>query len=103
MLENIALLSYKLRSQNKAKEMYRFIENTINSNAIWHHSMYTDKSISANIIQESMLLVNHLAPKYFLDRGLIYTYRNHKFPTDNIVNSEVDRLLNLSKTNISEN
>lgn len=102
MLENIALLSYKLRSQNKVKERYRWIENTINSNATWHHSMYTDKSISANIIQESMLLVNHLAPKYFLNKGLVYTYRNHKFPTDVVINGEVDRLLNLSKTSISE-
>ena len=65
--------------------------------------MYTDKSISANIIQESMLLVNHLAPKYFLDNGLVYTYRNHKFPTNNMVSSEFDRLLNLSKTSIKEN
>ena len=103
MLENTALLCYKLRSQNKIKERYRFIENTINKDATWHHSMYTDKSISANIIQESMLLVNHLAPKYFLDNGLVYTYRNHKFPTNNMVSSEFDRLLNLSKTSIKEN
>lgn len=103
MLENIALLCYKLRSQNKIKERYRFIENTINRDATWHHSLYTDKSISANIVQESMLLTNHLAPKYFLDNGLVYTYRNHKFPTNIMVNSELDRLLNLSKTSIKEN
>lgn len=102
MLENIALLSFKLRSQNKAKEKYRWIENKINSTATYHHSMFTDTSVSANIVQESMLLVNHLAPKMFHDKGLIYTYRNHKFPNDILVNKELDRLLNLSNTSIND-
>lgn len=96
MLNNLALLSLKLRSENSIKEKYRKIENLVRNDARYHQSFYVDTSISANIIQEEMLLVNHLAPLYFEKRGLVYLYRNHQVKTDKFINNEIHRLFNLS-------
>lgn len=103
MLENMALISYKLKSQNKVKEKYRRIENIINSSATYHHSMFTDFSVSANIVQEAMLLVNKTASKYFLDNGLIYIFRNHKKQDNLIIDNEIERLLTSANTQVIDN
>jgi len=103
MLEDLAMISFKLKSQNKVKEKYRRIENIINFDAKHHHSMFTDVSISANIIQESMLLVNFLAGKYFDDNGLVYIFRNLQFFDEKVVNQEVDRILKCSHSNLDIN
>ncbi len=78
MLGKIYMMADLLKKRNKSKEEYRRIENMIKVSAVHHHSMFADRSISANIIQESMLLVNSTAPYYFSKRGLIYIFRNHK-------------------------
>lgn len=96
MIENMYFLAMKLRRQNSHKDEYRKLENLIHHEAIHHHSLFADKSISANIVQESMLLVNSSAPRYFSKRGLIYDYRNHKLPNDKAINKEIDRLLKMN-------
>ena len=88
MLEKISILINILKNSTARKEKYRRVENYVKKTASFHPSNYTDKSISANIIQESMLLVNSTVPKYFSDRGLIYTYRNQKIHNQ----EEADRL-----------
>jgi len=95
MIENMYFLAMKLRRENSHKDEYRKLENLINHEAIHHHSMFADKSISANIVQESMLLVNSSTPRYFSQRGFIYDYRNHKLPNDKAINKEIDRLLKM--------
>lgn len=102
MLEDLAYVSYNLKNRHKIKEKYRKIENLINSRATYHHSMFSENSISANIIQESMLLVNHLAPKYFSDNGLIYIYRNLKIKSDKFITEEADRLISMSHVDTEE-
>lgn len=99
MLNDLALFCLKLRSQNIVKENYRKIENFIRSDAKYHQSFYVDTSISANIIQEEMLLVNHLAPRYFEKRNLVYLYRNHQAKTDLFISNEIQRLFNESHVN----
>lgn len=78
MLEKISLVTNNLRSRNTSKEEYRRIENYIKKRADYHPSNFADRSVSANIVQESMLLVNSSVPKYFGDRGYLYLYRNHQ-------------------------
>ena len=102
MLEELALISFNLKSKNKIKEKYRKIENMINSRATYHHSMFADNSISANIVQESMLLVNHLAPKYFEQNGFSYIFRNLEIKSDAFINSEAERLIALSHIDTEE-
>lgn len=78
MLEKISLVTNNLRSTNTSKEEYRRIENYIKKRADYHPSNFADRSVSANIVQESMLLVNSSVPKYFAERGYLYLYRNHQ-------------------------
>lgn len=78
MLEKISLVTNTLRSRNTSKEEYRRIENYIKKRADYHPSNFADRSVSANIVQESMLLVNSSAPEYFAKRGYLYLYRNHQ-------------------------
>ena len=78
MLEKISLVTNNLRSRNTSKEEYRRIENYIKKRADYHPSNFADRSVSANIVQESMLLVNSSVPNYFRDRGYLYLYRNHQ-------------------------
>lgn len=102
MIEKMYQIVSRLKSMNRGKEEYRRIENAIRTNATYHHSMFTDKSNSANIIQESMLLVNSSAPKYFADRNLIYIFRNHKIVKDKEANLAISRLLDSCKENMTE-
>lgn len=101
MIENMYFLTSKLKGLNIQKEEYRRLENLIHSSATYHHSLYTNKSISANIVQESMLLVNSSAPRYFHQKGLLYTYRNLDFPKDKMISKEIERLLRLDKSSVS--
>lgn len=100
MIVNMHFLTSKLKGLNIQKEEYRRLENLINSSATYHHSLFTDKSISANIVQESMLLVNSSVPRHFSRNGLIYTYRNHRLPKDRIISREIDSLLKLDKESL---
>lgn len=101
MLDDLALISFRLKSQNKVKEKYRKIENLINAGATYHHSMFSSTSISANIIQELMLLTNYLSAKYFCENGLVYIFRNLQLYDEKNINSEVDRLLSMAHADVN--
>lgn len=101
MIENMYFLVSKLKRLNSKKDNYRKLENLMRSDATYHHSLFSDKSISANIVQESMLLVNSAAPRYFSNNGFIYNYRNHKFPKDKEISRDIDALLKFGKDEIN--
>lgn len=100
MIENMYFLASKLRRLNSKKDEYRKLENIIRSDAVYHHSLFSDKSISANIVQESMLLVNSSAPRYFSKNGFIYNYRNHRFPNGKELSLDLDKLLKMGKSDL---
>lgn len=102
MIENMYLLVSTLKNKNKQKEKYRKVENMLYSNAIYHHSLFADKSVSANIIQESMLLVNSSVPRYFSKNNFIYTYRNHHLPSDKEMNKKIDYLLQMNREDLAD-
>lgn len=95
MIEKMYDLSIKLRGLNPSKEKYRRLENLIRPDALYHHSLFVDKSLSANIVQEAMVLVNSSAAKYFFDRGLVYGYRNYGMPQNVFMDEEILELLNI--------
>lgn len=74
MLNNLAKICMKLRYKNPNKEVYRKIENLMVYNSK-NASNKIDYSYAANIVQESMILVNHLSAQYFKDKGYPYLYR----------------------------
>ena len=71
LLGNFAI---KQKSKNIQKEKYRKVENLINKDSN-HESINSSSSISANIVQESMILFNELKAKYYKNNGLPYIYR----------------------------
>lgn len=98
MLCNLANISLKLRDSNKNKEEYRKIENIVKSNKL-HESVLVDYSISANIIQELMVLVNSSVAKYFNKLGYPYIYRVHEIPTEDILLTDIRSLLDFNSSN----
>lgn len=102
MIENMYLLVSTLKNKNKQKEKYRKVENMLYSNAIYHHSLFVDKSVSANIIQESMLLVNSSVPRYFSKNNFVYTYRNHHLPSNKEINKKIDYLLQMNREDLED-
>ena len=60
------------------------------------------RSISANIVQESMLLVNSTVPKYFNERGYIYTYRNQKIHNKNVADKVFSEMVKTYDGNIPD-
>lgn len=101
MINILHLITMKLRSQNKEKDKYRQIENMIDSDKEYHNSIHTSTSISANIVEESMLLINYAASRYFLNHNYIYLFRNHTILKDSVINDEIDKLLNMHYLNVS--
>lgn len=76
MLQNMARLSLKLRSDNPEKEEYRLMENMFRRKD-HHESNLVDISLAANIVHEFMLLANRLVAEYMVKRDLPYIYRVH--------------------------
>lgn len=101
MLENMYLVAMKLRKSNGYREDYRKLENLINTEATYHHSLFADKSISANIVEESMLLVNHGSARYFNLRGLIYLFRNLVISKEKEIKEAINKLLQMDKEEIN--
>lgn len=92
MLFDLSEFSMRQRKLNKAKDKYRNEENIINPKD-HHQSMRTDYSRSANIVQESMIMVNHLAPKYFYENGWPYLNRFLHFSRADSLTQEMDSFL----------
>ena len=92
MLSYLANFSMRQKSLNRSRDQYRKIENLINPKD-YHQSMRTDYSISANIVQESMILPNCLIPKYFYNRGFPYPNRVLHKENDGYLDEQFDLLL----------
>ena len=103
MIEDMHFLTSKLKILNSRKESYRRLENLVYPTSTYHHSIFSDKSISANIVQESMLLVNSAAPRYFSKNGYIYNYRDHRLPKEREIKKEIDRLLKMDIEGLDRN
>lgn len=101
MIEKMYYLASSLKCHNQTKEKYRQVENLLYSNALYHHSLFTDKSISANIIEESMLLVNNSLARYAKLHDLAFVYRNHISKADSALMMEINKLLKGADANIS--
>lgn len=97
MLEMLALVALKLKGNNSKMSDYRRIENLVEHNSR-NHSLYTDNSISNNIIQETAVLTNSLIPEYMSKHGFPYLYRNHVVPTDSFARKIVDEYLEKTDT-----
>ncbi len=76
MLNDLANIAMKLRKNNPYKETYRYIENSFEE-SVENASYFTEKYKTANIIQETAVLTNHLVAEYFKKLSLPYLYRNH--------------------------
>lgn len=79
ILFNAYLITDKLKRENASKEIYRNIQNRLDR---LNYSVEPKESIlnnlSASIIQELMILVNHLTAEYFTQIDMPFMYRNSK-------------------------
>jgi len=99
MLYDLLMLSLKLKKSNPHKEKYRNIENKFDDKET-NVSRLIYKYKSANIIQETMVLVNHLAPIYFKKLSIPYLYRNHIIDEDKI--NEILSFIDFNNLNIMD-
>lgn len=79
ILFNAYLITDKLKRENASKEIYRNIQNRIDRlNYSVEPKESTMNNLSASIIQELMILVNHLTAEYFTHIDMPFMYRNSK-------------------------
>ena len=104
-LDNNLLLLYKFsntrRKDTIKKESYRNYENILFLEN-HHESTKVDSSPSANIIHESMILVNYYVAKYFKDNKIPYIYRKLNIPSPEFIEQQLKILKDLG-TNIEKN
>ena len=101
MLQDLGKFSLRQKKKNKVKEKYRELENLLN-NKSYHQSTRTNYSISANIVQESMVLTNHLIPKHFNKLDLPYPNRVLHLMKEQEITSYVYTLLKENKITLSK-
>ncbi|MBQ8681426.1 MAG: RNB domain-containing ribonuclease [Bacilli bacterium] len=80
-LKDLAHFAIKRRKNTKNKEKYRELENLLKPRQ-HHESLQINTSLAANIVHESMVLINHKIPKYFKETGLPFLYRKVTFPKE---------------------
>lgn len=79
ILFNAYLITDKLKRENASKEIYRNIQNRLDRlNYSVEPKESTMNNLSASIIQELMILVNHLTAEYFTHIDMPFMYRNSK-------------------------
>ena len=79
ILFNAYLITDKLKCENASKEIYRNIQNRLDRlNYSVEPKESTMNNLSASIIQELMILVNHLTAEYFTHIDMPFMYRNSK-------------------------
>lgn len=79
------------RKSNPKKEKYRQYENMINT-VTNHESLKIDYSSSANIIHESMILVNYTSAKIFKDLKYPYIYRKVVIPSSDYIEKQIEKI-----------
>ena len=99
-LQALATFADIKRKSNNKKEIYREYENLMKLEPN-HESLKINTSISANIIHESMILVNYEVAKYFKKSGLPYIYRKLNVPGKEFIEEQVKKIKSLG-LNISE-
>ena len=87
----LASFAEERRKSNMKKEKYRQYENLINL-VINHESLRVDYSVSANIVHESMILVNYMAAKYFKELGFPYIYRKLLIPSSDYIEKQIEMI-----------
>lgn len=87
----LASYAEELRRSNMKKEKYRQYENLINM-VINHESLNIDYSVSANIVHESMILVNYSSAKLFKDLGYPYVYRRVIIPSSDYIEKQIETI-----------
>lgn len=89
------------RNSTKNKELYRSYENMIKLEEN-HESLNVDSSISANIVHESMILVNYMLAKYFKENNLPYIYRKIIMPKDSEIEKQIAKIRSVDDTLIKD-
>lgn len=85
------------RNQNKKKEQYRQYENFLYFEK-HHESLKLDYSPSANIVHESMILVNYSIAKYFKKKNFPYVYREVMIPSDDFIEKQLLKIQKLDSS-----
>ena len=101
MLRNLFMISIKRKNSDKSKETYRKYESLF-SNNVSHESVKADKCMSANIVQETMVLLNYLTAKYFKKKGYPFIYRYVVFSDEDLVKEQFKTLLDVDINSLSK-
>lgn len=101
MLKNLFMIAIKRRNNNKAKELYRKYENIFSNNKS-HESLHIEESLSSNIVQEMMILLNYMISKYFKENSFPFVYREVLFADDVTVRKQLE-LLSTYHANLLKN
>lgn len=101
VLDVLVKFAYERRSANEKKQIYRDYENLVHSDII-HESLKVNSSFSANIVHESMILVNYQVAKYFKSMGFPYIYRNFNIPSSDFLEEQVRKIKSMG-SNMGDN
>lgn len=101
MLRNLFMISIKRKNSDKSKEAYRKYESLFSDNES-HESVKVDKCLSANIVQETMVLLNYLTAKYFKKKGYPFIYRDVLFTDEELVKEQLKSLWNVDINKLSK-
>ena len=97
----LSLFATERRKKTLKKEEYRQFENFLNLE-VHHESLKINDSMSANIVHESMVLVNYMVAKYFKELSLPYVYRKLILPSNDYIEIQVQKLKQLDAKLIEE-
>lgn len=101
MLRGLVKFAEVRKEGNRERNIYREYQNAMEINP-HHESLKWDVSPSANIVHESMVLVNYRIGKYFKDKDLPYLYRKIDLPSDDFIREQLIRIKNLEINFLSE-
>lgn len=91
MVRQLHYFAKKRRFQNQKKENYRQFENFLNYET-HHESLKVDYSPAANIVHESMILVNYSIAKYCKELSIPYIYRKFIIPSDDFIEKQLSKI-----------
>lgn len=91
MLRKNAIYAEVRKRGNPVRQKYRDYQNALDFNPN-HESLKSNESPSANIVHESMILVNYRVGKYYKDLGIPYLYRKYDIPSDAFIQEQLRQL-----------
>ena len=101
VINKLASFALERRKSTSKKEKYRFYENWINTQSN-HESLVIDTSISANIVHESMFLVNYTIAMLFKKLNLPYGYRKIVIPSADYIDKQIEIIKQLDESIITD-